>query len=79
MEASSIITQVSRDDEHLRSFVPDRAGGNGNDHNILYLPFFFFYRLRDHRNYTAFVRLWLRAVLSFFNFFMLAVFIHEPW
>jgi len=25
MEASSIITQVSREDEHLKSFVPDKG------------------------------------------------------
>jgi len=30
MEASSIIAQVSREDEHLKSFVPDKTGGNGN-------------------------------------------------
>lgn len=31
MEASSIITQASRDDEHLKSFVPDKTGNsNGN-------------------------------------------------
>lgn len=33
MEASSIITQASRDDEHLKSFVPDKAPGDNGEYH----------------------------------------------